>query len=104
MDEIAGIFVVQVDDCGVVYLEELRAKSWQHSHCSSVQHQDQEGIVVGPGQVVDLEIGLTFAVEGRVVLGCHKLKEFHCTNKFGFLVDKEDLAVNFMDAVHCNGD
>lgn len=102
MDKVTSIFVVHIDDRGVVNLQKLGAKSWQHCHCPCVQHQDQEGVVVGPGEVIHLQIGLALAIEGRVVLGCHKFKQLHHADKLCLLVYKEDLAVDFVDAVDCD--
>lgn len=94
---------MHVDQGRVENPEELAAESWQDRKCTSVEHEDKKGIVPCPSEIVNLQVSLAFAVEGRVVLGADELEELHDADELVLQVDEHDLAVDFVDTVHGDG-
>ena len=100
--EVCCIAEVHINDGRVVNLDQLASKPRQQCQSSCVEHKNEKGIASGPSQVVYLKIGFASAVKRWAVIGRDELKELHEADKLISDIHKHQLAVDLVDAIHCD--
>ena len=94
------IFAVHVLECRVVERDQLTTESWQQRQSTRVEHEDHEGVVFGPGDVINLQVCFSFLVRRRRVVRSHKLEKLHVREKRCLQVGEDYLAETHVHTVN----